>query len=215
MAGGFPLGLDICNGNTIGVSSFQQTAITSSATANTKGSWAQVVASAPTDACFVLIDCQFSPQGSSTASMGLDIGIGASGSEVVLVSNLVLQSSYNYSPGKILVSLPLSIPKGTRIAARAQDNVGGNAAAISITLFDGSFTMMEGAAGADAIGFVSVGSAGSALTPGASSTKGTYVQLISATARDYIGFFAVFDPGYVTGQTYNYSYDVAIGASGS
>ena len=53
MPGGFPLGPDVCNGISYGVSGGIGTAITPSASANTKGSYTQIIAATTYDACLM------------------------------------------------------------------------------------------------------------------------------------------------------------------
>lgn len=80
--------------------------------------------------------------------------------------------------------------------------------------FEGGF-VAQGSSQVDALGFNAAATLGTACTPSASAfAKGSYAQLIAATAYDYVGFFVHLDKG---GQGTNNSYtlDIAIGGSGS
>jgi len=210
------------NGHAIGAvtSAATGTLVSSNASANTKGSWAQIDAATPYDCAFAAIS--LSAQNTTSTqpvSWAVDIGVGASGSETAIVPNLLLSTEYANAQlagcAYHCIALPLQIPAGTRIAARCQDSVGGGNVAVSLLLFDGAFTQMEGCAGVDAIGFTSASTNGTTITVSTTpGTKSAYSQLIAATARDYIGFFAIFDsqPSFVYGQA---AFDIAIGASGS
>lgn len=216
MPGGFPIGQEICNGQYASAIQTGSTGIlvASSATINTKGSWVQLIASTSYDACAVLVSLNGFP-GTHTCTWLVDIGIGASGSEQVIVSNLMLQS-VGAGAGVAQVFFPLAIPAGTRISARSQSTAASNSVAVDVDLFDGAFTQMEGAAGVDAIGVSTSTSLGTALTAGAANTKGSYAQLTAATSRDYIGFFGIIDLQNSTAANQDcWLFDIAIGASGS
>ena len=216
MPGGFPLGIGVCNGTSAGVSAGLGTTITSNGSANTKGSWTQLVASTSSDTCWVLINTLSKTWAAAGYGVAVDIGVGSSGNEIVLIPNVLTASddaTYNISTS---VGFPVSIPSGTRISARCQDSVGGEVCYVNLIMFDGALSQMEGAAGVDAIGFNSAATVGTVVTPGAASAKGSYSQLSAATARDYIGLFAMFD--MQTNSSYPefaYDIDLAIGASGS
>lgn len=81
--------------------------------ANTKGAWSELVASCgQTDMIFLSVRIA-SPASSDTAVL-IDIGVGPAGSETVVVPNIDMGGRN----GIFHVPLPLSVPQGTRIAAR-------------------------------------------------------------------------------------------------
>ena len=215
MPGGFPLGPDLCNGTSYGVDLTNSvgTALTGGAS-NTKGSYTQLVAATTFDACWIMVSIK--ETSNSTTHCAVDIAIGAGGSEKVILSNLMVEGSTNGTSGANSL-FPCNIPAGTKISARAQN--GGAVAdgpTVSIILFDGGFTQFEGAAGADDIGFVSATTYGSLITASASAnTKGSYTQLVAATARDYIGFVLYFGAPSTGAGASRGLYDIAIGSIGS
>lgn len=112
--------------------------LTASATANAVGAWTQVVAStvAPIRAMFLSV------QGASSATMNtaanlIDIGMGASGSEVAVVSGIYARTSsvefiqLVIPPGPMLPQ-EFDIPAGVRLAARNTSSTASNA--VDITL---------------------------------------------------------------------------------
>lgn len=92
------------------------TVITASATPNTKGSYTQLIASTPRDYCGIFIGPDMNTA-QTVAQLLLDIAIGAGGSEVVIVPNW---SQPPFSDKMARGFVPVSIPAGTRIAARCQ-----------------------------------------------------------------------------------------------
>lgn len=94
-------------------------------TANTKGSYSQIVASTTydTSALIFAIGNQLNTVRSSQSWL-VDIAIGGAGSETIIIPNVVL--GCNTSPDIVCpqtsLLLPISIPAGTRMAARAQSD---------------------------------------------------------------------------------------------
>jgi len=209
MSGGFLIAPELCNGSDVGTSLTNMGTQTTNGL-NSFGSWAQLTASSPIDACWM--DVSLFPTQNSSTRVGWQIGIGAAGSEIVLVDSLVDGSNTGKSDAAFY-SFPISIPAGTRIAARSSGNAAADAGNfINLRLYDGGF-FQEGAAGVDALGYVAGSTTGTTVTSGATAgTKGAYSQIIASTAKDYFGFLLVnlnasaADWGLV---------DIAIGAAGS
>ncbi len=221
MPGGFPLGLELANANSLGMVDQAEYYIGAGylpqgSASNLFGSYVQITSSTPCDCCWLEISLS---NNSTSGSVVVNLATGASGSEVVLVPNLVFTyTSFNIPT----LCFPINIPAGTRIAANAaMSNNHGDASNqytfIALRIFDGAFTQMDGPSGVDSIGFNSGTSYGTPMTPATTNyVKGSYVQLTSSTTRDYIGIFAALD----TGGTYpvcntTWDTDIAIGASGS
>lgn len=101
------------------------TALDPGGTANTKGAWVQLTASTTGLTRWIAIGVGHDAL-AVAANQGwhVDIGIGASGSEQVLIPNLPF--SINATSDVTLVpvlALPVHIPAGTRLAARCQCDV--------------------------------------------------------------------------------------------
>lgn len=213
MPGGFPLGLEICNAQDIGAS-LSTGGVSVTGGNAVVGSWTQVIASTTYDIDW--LEVFWFPTQNSSARQAFDIGVGGSGNEVMVAQQLMAYSNTNRST-VAHYSFPLSIPSGTRIAARSANSAAADASNIKINGYSGAFTMMEGVAGIDSIGFVlgagGTGVHGTTLTAGGSAaTKGAYSQLVATTSRDYMGLLAAVDTSSVNDW---YLFDVAIGGSGS
>jgi len=217
MPGASPLGQEICNGTSVGANGATSlgTSVSPSATANTKGSYAQLAASTGIDACLMIVEV--APT-SGLGAYSIDIAIGGAGSEVVIAPNLVVQNAFSLTIPHVFV-VPVQIPAGTRIAARCQSATASDSAiAVTAQLFAGSFSQMEGAAGVEAIGFVSASTQGTTIDAGGTAnTKGAYVQLTASAARDYVGFFFVVDNLNANSSLSSNAQllDIAIGGAGS
>lgn len=178
----------------------------SGATANTKGAWMQILASAPQDYTGLWIQLR----GATTNNALFDIGIGAAGSEIVLAPNLfcgpkLTQDSY----GSVFI-LPCSIPAGSRVAVRSQTDGVSISASINIGFFTGYLTAQYPGNLFD-IGTMLATSTGTALTIPASGSS-AWVQLVASTAYD-IKKFLLFIGG--AGPDTQAMIDLAVGAAGA
>lgn len=94
--------------------------------ANTKGSWTEVVASISADISYIGVGIgQRKNNALADAGFLVDIAIGDSGSEQIILPDLGIGAngaSDTRSPFS-LGPFPLTIPSGTRIAARAQSSI--------------------------------------------------------------------------------------------
>lgn len=223
MPGGFQSDFSLANAQNI---SFSYTnpqfpdggpGISPSATANTKGAWSQLISSAASDIYMLRIIAEYQGNGSSgnDGYALLDIGVGASGSEVVLIPNIIMGNDQPSGNGMGFLDLliPISIPAGTRISARCQVNAASSISTISIGVwsFDSSFGE-EAPTGYDAIGVSPSSSSGTVLST--TGQPGPFIQLVASAARDYCGLFVISDTngnGNFSGE----SVDIAVGASGS
>jgi hypothetical protein len=219
MPGGFPFIGDICNANDVGTvgASTNGTSVVGGGSNGVKGSWTQLTASSPCDSVMVLLSIQYDSAldaGNYFTGLAVDIAVGGSGNEVIVINNAVMFFAY-YNPQCIYALLPLNIPAGSRISARCADAYGGTATAtVQLTLFDGSFEAGEGLAGYDSVGFDPTTCVGTALfDPGSNNTKGSWTELVAATSRDYIGFRPIVN--YRLGGSRCYMLDIAIGSSGN
>lgn len=133
----------------------------SSGTAHVKGAWVQVLASCPIDA-----DGFYLQLWNSTGSPQdwlLDIGIGASGSEVVLVPDLYCRSQQNDSMGE-KIFIPMAIPAGARISARAQGTSSGGQLQGQVVPMKGGMNGVGGYQRCVTAGVVSASSRGTQMT---------------------------------------------------
>jgi hypothetical protein len=98
------------------------TTITSSTTANTKGSWTQLIADTGARALGILIALDNTAVSNTNTSQLLDIGIGASSSETVLIPDLASGYLLNENVSNTFSAFyfPIFIPANSRLSARMQ-----------------------------------------------------------------------------------------------
>lgn len=192
------------------------TTVTCSASANTKGSWVQLVAATSQASGWVIPVIN---RGNAATRYLVDIGIGSAGNEVVLIPNLPYQSNSSSSPNGSAFPFPLWLPAGVRVAARAQCGLSSSRTVVASLLgvagpdLDGISGMQVEAAGpttADS-GLVTIDPGGSA------NTKSAYAELIASTAFRYRWVNLAFCGDAQSRNTagINWLVDIAIGGSGS
>lgn len=91
-------------------------------TANTKGAYAQLVASAAHDAKWAVLSLAHDAPVDFGYAWRVDIAVGAASSEVVVVPDLTFHSSSAGGLGCVRASFPLSVKAGERVAIRAQSS---------------------------------------------------------------------------------------------
>jgi hypothetical protein len=158
--------------------------VTSNATANTKGVWTQLIASTNYDVFGITI-CVVNVFTSAAAiRMLADIGIGANPNETVIVPNIMVGANGNINNGLPFFTLPMFIPKGTRISGRCQDAVGGDTCSIVLFLHGGGQQPWHTFSRGESIGTVSSGASGGlAHTAGSSGAESTWTNIGSVTAH--------------------------------
>jgi hypothetical protein len=197
-------------GAVIDASNATGTLITAGATANTKGAWTQLVAATDFDSDGMLLTLSIQ----SAHPYAFDIAIGASGSEQIIVNNILLRgiNGSNYYSSSYL---PITIPAGTRISVRSQSTTASSIGHALVHLFGESFLSSK-FAGVETVGanVTASGTDGTyVLYNGTANTWSSWVQLTAATQNE---FFAMFlsDLSYINAAA-DFMYEIGIGASGS
>jgi hypothetical protein len=191
------------------------TAVTSNASANTKGSYSQLIASTANDACGLLVT---SGPSSTTGRWSVDIAIGGAGSEVIVAADLMFNfSGSGLAQSAMTCFVPLNIPAGTRIAARAQcQNASSPTLKVSAQLINSGFDGLGGLSASDTYGFVAASTKGTTVDPGAvANTKGSWTQLVSSCNRDIKALGICFDGGGGGGGSNQSLVDIGVGAAAS
>jgi hypothetical protein len=183
----------------------------SSAVANTKGSWRQLVASTSKPATGIALLFWIETE----SDYLVDIGIGGAGAEVVIIPNIYVPVKSYVSRHIFNLHVPIAIPAGVRIAARCQDAVGSGYANLGGALISKGFMPSEALNRATTYGAITATSLGTAVAPSATAhTKGAWVEISSAITNSIRQFVLVISNVY-TGATSFALIDIGIGAAGS
>lgn len=164
--------------------SFQTAAISgigiqiTAGSANTKGSWVEVIAATNFDAAGFFF--QIVTNGSAARYL-FDVGVGANGVEQVVLSNFNLAwGDVTYGGGSAFFAV--RIPKGTRVAIRSQSSTSSAVANVGLVMVSTGFGADPGFGRITTYGADTSDSGGTQVDPGASAnTKGAYSVLSAST----------------------------------
>ena len=199
----------------INLSTSEATAVASSTSANTKGDWVEIDASTSlaSDGFWVYIGVN---SGANFDCL-VDIGIGAEGSEVVLIPN-ILYSTGDVAGESILIPFPISIASGVRLSARVQDReASATTIDVAIIITDDSGLDITAYTACDVMGAVTGDSGGTQIDPGGSAnTKNGYVEVVASTSNTYKALLIIVGQIQNAGMSNgHFLFDVAIGAESS
>jgi hypothetical protein len=190
--------------------SYAFTSLSLGATANTKTAWTQVFASTSAAVGGIKVISRGAYTLTSAQSAITDIGIGAAGSETVIVPNLLTGAPANHFGG-ISFDIPVSIPAGSRIAIRASSQRVSYVLPVLVILFPATDPATTPTS-VDTLGIATATSSGMSMT----GASGTYTQIIASTARDYQALIIV--PGPSSNSAYPGLapiFTCAVGAAGA
>lgn len=184
-----------------------------SGSANTKGSWVELVASTAFDADQLLITLG---QSNAICSGLVDVAIGASGSEQIIVANILCAGSPRMATS---FHLPLGVPAGSRIAARVADTDGAQAFQVRVNLIRAGLWANPSSGSIVTLGANTADSGGVAVDPGSTiNTYGSWSQ-VTASTSDYIAALAVriggADNAAPADSALGFYLDIGVGGAGS
>lgn len=186
-------------------------ALSGGAANNTKGAWTQLLAATAFDAHAMLL--VFNDPDASFNGL-VDIGIGAAGSERVLLPDLYIRTETNKFVGRLMV--PIAIPAGTRLSARLQADSTVRVIDVGATLFARGFLPPYGLQRAEVYGVFVSSSSATSVDPGATAnTKGAWAQIVASTSRPIrylVAFISPNDGAQL--QDNGWLIDLGIGTSG-
>lgn len=192
--------------------SSEHTFVSAGASANTKGSYQELIGSTPFDVSGFMMHPR---RGSMNGDSLLDIAIGGAGSEQVILANMLLY--YHSIRFGHSIYVPLTIPKGTRIAFRLQSTHASATIGMVLTLFGGGAIRGSGLQRASTWGANTGDSGGVQVDPGGTAhTKGSYSEITGSTGH-HVDWLLVFRGNQANNADTvgAYLFDIAIGAGGS
>lgn len=182
-------------------------------TANTKGSWVELIAS--TSFLAKLGGIRLVGDTGGSYDYLLDLGIGASGSEVTIIENLIYSAKQANAANSY--NLPILIPEGVRIAARSQSRGGGASLYVEGDLVGIPLGADMPPQRVTTYGANTGDSGGVSIDPGGTAdTKGSWVEITSSTTYAIKQLvLGIGQAGNFQASTTNWLVDIAMGASGS
>lgn len=191
------------------------TSVTASATANTKGTYAQLIASTAFNAngVLVMLDDQ-----AANIDYLIDLAVGAAASEQIIASNLLASGATGTVAYGMNYFLPIEIPAGVRLSARCQSGTAvANVVRVSLVLFGQGLNAPSGLSRIDTYGAATADSGGTSIDPGGvANTKSTYTQIVASTSASMQYLILAFgSQQHGTRTSCSWLVDVAIGAAAS
>jgi hypothetical protein len=189
--------------------------------ANAKGAWAQVTAATSFQYDALQVDLMESASSGGVECFLVDIAVGASGSEVVVVPNILFDVNRSGQGClSIHLSLPLSVRAGSRIAVRCQCIGGAGTRIMRATLTGkaGGANYPRACCGAiTTYGAITASTNGTLVDQGAvASTWGAWTQITAATSANHNFIQAVLGNNQQTvstGSTVDCDFQIAVGAA--
>lgn len=190
------------------VSQSSAVTVTASATPHTVGAWAELIASNAAETQWLSVAAMNTAASATDTSALLDIGIGAAGSEVAVVTSLPVGFA-NIAPGMHHL-LPLRVPRGARVAARMQGIISADTVSVIATTMGGAPGQGRSPSSLVTLGATTASSRGTNMP-----TSDTYVEITAATSQAFAGLLvaATLSGAGVSAQASVYT--VAVGAAGT
>lgn len=199
----------------VATTSRSRATVTAHATPHTKGSWVELIASTSQDTHMLGINLSFTFWSSNATNMLVDIGVGGSGSEVVLIANMC-GGWHGREVGMTII--PVYLPAGTRIAARCQALITEDIVEVGVRLLNGprSFTQDQWQGGnVVTYGADEANSRGTFVTGGA-NVEGSWTEITNYTTEPHSAI-GLSVQGYTNTNLTNQNVllDIGFGAGGS
>jgi hypothetical protein len=191
--------------------------VSTGATAATKGTPVQLIASTAFDAYLVHVIVSEYGASATTSRLAVDLLIGAS-TEEVLVPNMLCGFAGSLTADQASAMnyvFPLYIPAGSRLAARAAGDRVSTNCRVSVQLYGGAgYPPFPVGQRVVTYGVATVPN-GTNVTPGASGAEGAWTQITSSTTEDCIAIVPSAQPptGDTTLTTSLFRGDVGVGAA--
>lgn len=165
------------------------TIVTGAATSHVKGAWLELIASTLSPSSFAQLWIANSVVSGSATDMLCDFAIGASGAEQEIVSNLLcgyLEARSSVA-GALVLALPLSIPKASRVSVRIQGLIASDTLETGVELYGGSpWEGVPTVGHMNTYGVNTATSKGTVVTAGSpANAKGAWTDVVTSTARPH------------------------------
>jgi hypothetical protein len=175
------------------------TAVTTGASASTKGSPAELFSSTSFDCYFLTVIAHGLAQGSMASQGSMDLLIGAATEEILIADMLCgycPKETDNTAPK--VWNFPLYIPAGSRLAAQAASARTSHLFRVGAFLHGGDgYPPFRVGGKVTTYGMGTVPD-GTTITPGSSGAEGAWAQMTAGTSEDHFALVPSFQPSGVT-----------------
>lgn len=171
------------------------TVVTASATPFTKGAWTALLTT-DFDVNLVCLHIHNQGAGGNNYRTLVDVAIGpaAGGSEQIVLPDLLAGAGLPMATAGLsrLLVLPLYIPAGLRVSARASSATASRPVDVNLFCYGGPRSEgVQAFVGADAYGITAGASSGTVITPGSTGTESAWLNIGGTTSRAYSGLIVM------------------------
>lgn len=186
--------------------------ITLTSAAAAMGSWVELSSAAPRDYAGLILP--LSTGGNLSAGL-IDIGLGAGGSEQVIINNFRFSG---FTANRIAESVyfPIYVPKGQRIAARMQAPLASETVLVTLFGVRAGLTAIESFGASEDYGVDTANSKGTQVSkPASANTKGSWTEVCASLTNPCKELMVIIGDDGQASHNNNVLFDVAIGAASS
>lgn len=196
---------------------FSAAQVARTAGANTKSAYVQVTAA--TGFAYSAVSLILNSSGGGGQCYLVDIAIGAGGSEQVIIPNILFDSMRQAGNAGMCFTLPVSIPAGTRVAARLQETSGSGTRTVELCVIGragGSNANISTSGSATNYGANTSTSNGILVDQGGvANTYGAWTQITAGTTSNHSQIIANLGQNQTTNTLGGYyDFQIGIGAGG-
>jgi len=192
--------------------------VTASASADTKGSYAELIASTESAASGLSVTLTSQSITAANTEGLLDIAVGSAGNEEVILADFHMSiDTADGNQAIVIIPLPIAVPSGTRISARWQTaSTEADTFTCIANLKSPTFESHPGYGKIVSLGQNTGTSLGTAVDAGTTvNTPGTKVEF-AATSEHFSGFFlSIGGNGDTATEDANFVFRVLTGSSGN
>jgi hypothetical protein len=212
MIGGGPSDVGANAGASTGVS------ITAHASTNTKNAtWTELIATTAHETTWVVVSLM--DVGTAATGYMVDIGIGASTAEQALIPNLYTRSTTVAQTIPFVYSLPIAVPKGSRLSARCQSATSAATVKVGIQCISSPITGQHGLRRVEGFGQNLTVTQMTLLNDSGATphTDSTWTEITAATtfAWSWLCLAAYNGSDTATAAILSQLLDIAVGAGGA
>ena len=198
-----------------GVPVGDEVTVAADASANTKGLWTDLIAQTSIKADYLNVMVRMV----GTVDVLVDIAHGPAGAEQIVAANLCASppgSSGGFPGSPYYEMLPVSIPPGSRIAARVQGSGASSFTSLTATILDAGEVPRESARRVETAGANTADSGGTSIDPGGSSgTKGAWAQMVAATEMRWDAVIVGLQNQLnAVRSSFSWAFDIGVGPPG-
>lgn len=183
------------------------------ASTHTKGTYTELITSTAYDADGIMVSLQAN---NVVAGALMDFAIGAAGSEQIVMANVIIGQTARLTT---YVFIPISLPAGSRVAARCQSTNSSQAFAVATHLYRAGLWGPPPGGTIVTLGADTSDSGGQVIDPGATvDTYGSWAQLSASTSQDIAAVYLMLANRQNTApaaESVNFYLQLGIGAAAS